>query len=90
MYKRQGQYRSVVYPPKTRQRLLHRRSLSLIHICIIFVTHDVDEALLIGHELVLLKAGQAPIKRQIAADYPMDLASTELVARKADILRILR
>lgn len=57
---------------------------------IIFVTHDVDEALLIGQELVLLRAGEAPIKRQVAADYPRDLASAELAALKADILRILR
>ena len=50
----------------------------------------MDEALLIGQELVLLRAGEAPIKRQVAADYPRDLASAELAALKADILRILR
>ena len=54
------------------------------------MTHDGDEALLIGQELVLLRAGEAPIKRQVAADYPRDLASAELAALKADILRILR
>lgn len=65
---------------------LHQHS----NVGIIFVTHDVDEAMLIGHELVLLKAGAAPIKRQITLDYPRQLASEELVALKADILQILR
>ena len=65
---------------------LHQKS----GVGIIFVTHDVDEALLIGQELVLLKSGQAPVKRQIAEAYPRQLESASLQAMKRDILEILR
>ena len=64
---------------------LHQKS----GVGIIFVTHDVDEALLIGQELVLLKQGEAPVKRPIVDDYPRHLESAQLQELKAEILRIL-
>ena len=54
------------------------------------MTHDVDEALLIGQELVLLKPGEAPVKRRLDEAYPRHLEGARLQALKTDILEILR
>lgn len=65
---------------------LHQKS----GVGIIFVTHDVDEALLIGQELVLLRPGEVVVKRQIDEAYPRHLEGAKLQALKTDILEILR
>lgn len=57
---------------------------------IIFVTHDVDEALLIGQRLILMKKDTKPYQQAISQLYPRQLESTELQDIKRDILQRLK
>ncbi|MFV0497632.1 MAG: ABC transporter ATP-binding protein [Candidatus Fimivivens sp.] len=54
---------------------------------IIFVTHSIDEALLLGQKILVLNRGKA--EREISLsdfDYPRDILSPKLIGVKKDIL----
>lgn len=54
---------------------------------IIFVTHSIDEALLIGQKIVVLKDGKVEQEFSLFQhNYPRDLLSPELIAVKKTIL----
>lgn len=57
---------------------------------ILFVTHSIDEALLLGNKIAVLEAGK--IKKEYRMDrfsYPRDLLTPEMVAVKKEILKQL-
>lgn len=61
---------------------------------ILFVTHDVDEALLLSDEILLLSARPGRVLRRFSVDAPRprgpeSLALPELVALKAEIMALL-
>ena len=54
---------------------------------IIFVTHSVDEALLIGQKILVLNPGGAAQEFFLSPyTYPRDLLSDEMIERKKEIL----
>ncbi|WP_283607453.1 ABC transporter ATP-binding protein [Faecalispora anaeroviscerum] len=58
---------------------------------IIFVTHSVDEALLIGQKILVLNPGGAAQEYLLSQyHYPRDLLSSELIGRKKEILRAIQ
>ena len=56
---------------------------------LIFVTHDVEEALLLGQQLVVMKPGAPPLLRQMKEAYPRRLESEALQAVKQEVLLML-
>lgn len=59
------------------------------HTAVIFVTHNVDEALLIAKQILVLKKGETPLMSSITAPYPRQLEQPTLVQRKKEILDLL-
>ena len=59
------------------------------HTAVIFVTHNVDEALLLANQILVLRKGQAPVPFSINAAYPRHLESAELVQHRQEILQML-
>lgn len=53
---------------------------------IVFVTHNVDEALLIGHKIVILDKGKVLEEYNIDLEFPRDISSKKLLNIKKDIL----
>jgi len=78
----------------TRQKL-HRTVLDLWaehRLTVIFVTHDVDEALTLADRIVVMKDGQIVDDRTVAAERPRtveDLATPEMVEHKERLLHLL-
>ena len=61
---------------------------------ILLVTHDVDEALLLSDEIIVLTERPGQIREQVRVDLPRprapeDLAKPEAAALKAHLLRLL-
>ena len=56
---------------------------------VIFVTHNVDEALLLAKRILVLKKGEAPIAFPLTETYPRHLEQPALVQCRQDILRFL-
>jgi sulfonate transport system ATP-binding protein len=56
---------------------------------VIFVTHNVDEALLLAKRILVLKKGEMPKSFSIEADYPRHLESAALVQQKKEMLALL-
>ena len=59
------------------------------HTAVIFVTHNVDEALLLANQILVLRKGQAPVSFAIEADYPRHGEDSALVQCKQEILQML-
>ncbi|MEG2069592.1 MAG: ABC transporter ATP-binding protein [Acidaminococcaceae bacterium] len=53
---------------------------------IIFVTHDVEEALLLGERVLIMQNGQVTADTPIALPYPRDPASAAIVQLRKQIL----
>lgn len=53
---------------------------------IVFVTHNVDEALLIGHKIIILDKGQILEEYNIDLEFPRNIYSEKLLEIKKDIL----
>lgn len=56
---------------------------------IVFVTHNVDEAILLGHRIIILDKGEVKKDYNIEENYPRDLILDKLVKIKEDILKNL-
>ncbi len=56
---------------------------------VIFVTHNVDEALLLAKRILVLKKGEAPIAFPLTETYLRHLEQPALVQCRQDILRFL-
>lgn len=56
---------------------------------VIFVTHNVDEALILAKNIIILKKGEAPLERKVEKDYGRDLGDEYFVKLKKDILNLL-
>ena len=56
---------------------------------ILFVTHHVDEALLIADRILVLDKGKAPVSLDLPAVHPRHLEDALLVQRKKEILELL-
>lgn len=56
------------------------------HMGIIFVTHDVSEALLIGQNLFVFNKNAPPEQFQIDEDYPRNIDTPEMIALKEKLL----
>ena len=56
---------------------------------VIFVTHDVSEAVFLGQKIVILHAGEVLDELLIPADYPRDSTAAEIIGAQKEILRIL-
>ncbi|MCY6371468.1 ABC transporter ATP-binding protein [Clostridium ganghwense] len=56
---------------------------------IIFVTHNVDEAILLGHRIVILDKGKITKGYIIDDIYPRTLSSEKLIRIKEDILKTI-
>ena len=58
---------------------------------IIFVTHSIDEALLLGQKIIVLKDGLVKAEYALSNfSYPRDALSDPLIKLKRDILRIMK
>jgi len=55
----------------------------------IFVTHNVDEALLLGHRIIILDNGSIVKDYKLDGRYPRKLSSSNLVKIKEDILETI-
>lgn len=54
---------------------------------IVFVTHSIDEALLLGQKILVLNGGKVEHEISLSAfDYPRDILSPELIGVKKNIL----
>ncbi|OFI05957.1 aliphatic sulfonates import ATP-binding protein SsuB [Clostridium acetireducens DSM 10703] len=56
---------------------------------IIFVTHNVDEAILLGHRIIILDKGNIVKDYKIECEYPRNVSSNNLAYIKEDILKTL-
>lgn len=56
---------------------------------VIFVTHNVDEALLIAKQILVLKKGASPMAFSVVEEYPRQLERPALVQCKKAILDLL-
>ncbi|MEW9094122.1 MAG: hypothetical protein AB2417_03475 [Clostridiaceae bacterium] len=56
---------------------------------IVFVTHNVDEAILLGHRIIILDKGKVIKDYRIEESYPRNLALNNLIYIKEDILKTL-
>lgn len=52
---------------------------------IIFVTHNIDEALMLGHRIIVINNGKIT-SYEIDKDYPRDIGDMELISLKKEIL----
>ena len=67
------------------------RIYSLQKKSIVFVTHSIDEALLIGQKLIVLDQGRAEKEFSLSAfPYPRDVLSPELIGVKKSILTTIK
>lgn len=67
------------------------RIYSLQKKSIVFVTHSIDEALLIGQKLIVLDQGRAEKEFSLSAfPYPRDVLSPELIGVKKSILATIK
>ena len=56
---------------------------------VVFITHDLDEALLMAKKIVVLKKGEKAEEFQIDEDYPRDLTAEKMITLKKALLNIL-
>ncbi|MBC2397539.1 sulfonate transport system ATP-binding protein [Clostridium tetanomorphum] len=56
---------------------------------IVFVTHNIDEAILLGHRIIILDKGKVIRDCNIEENYPRDLTLHKLMKIKEDILKAL-
>ncbi|MCY6959521.1 ABC transporter ATP-binding protein [Clostridium brassicae] len=56
---------------------------------IVFVTHNVDEAILLGHRIIILDKGKVEKDYRIDENYPRNLTADTLVKIKSDILKTI-
>lgn len=54
---------------------------------IVFVTHNIDEAILIGHKIIILDNGKIANEYTINDIYPRDLSSPNMISLKNNILQ---
>lgn len=59
------------------------------HAAVIFVTHNVDEALLLATQILVLEKEKKPVSLKIDAAYPRQLETTELLQYRRKILELL-
>ncbi len=58
---------------------------------IVFVTHSIDEALLLGQKIIILDDGRVKAQYDLSSHaYPRDVLSDELIALKKDILNKIK
>lgn len=69
------------------QKVIHIQQQT--NTAVIFVTHNVEEALLIAKQILVLKKGEAPLAFSIDEPYPRQLEQPSLVQRKKEILDLL-
>lgn len=60
-----------------------------MHAAVVFVTHNVEEALLLARTILVLKKGETPVSLAVDAAYPRRLEDAMLVQRKKEILDLL-
>ena len=54
---------------------------------VLFVTHSIDEALALGHRIVILENGKSKKEYDLSGcPYPRDLLSSDMIAVKKDII----
>ena len=56
---------------------------------IVFITHDLDEALLLAKKIVVLKKGEKAQEFELKQAYPRDLFSPDLKELKEELLKML-
>lgn len=56
---------------------------------IVFITHDLDEAILLAKKIVVLKKGEPAEEFVLTDSYPRDLTTEKLINLKKELLRIL-
>ena len=56
---------------------------------IVFITHDLDEALLLAKKIVILKKGEPAVEFRVNEAYPRDLTGEEMINLKKKMLDIL-
>ena len=56
---------------------------------VVFITHDLDEALLMAKKIVVLKKGENAEEFQIDEDYHRDLTAEKMITLKKALLNIL-
>ena len=66
-----------------------RMTLQQTVTAVIFVTHNVDEALLLAKQILVLKKGETPVAFSVEEAYPRQLELPALVQRKKAILDLL-
>ncbi len=67
------------------------RIYSLQKKSVVFVTHSIDEALLIGQKIIILDHGRAEREFSLSCfPYPRDLLSPELIGIKKEIITIIK
>jgi len=59
------------------------------HIGVFFITHDLDETLLLAKEIIVLEKGKAGKKFVIDKPYPRNLADEDLVELKNTLMELL-
>ena len=60
-----------------------------MHTAVVFVTHNVEEALLLAKRILVLKKGEIPVSFLVDAAYPRRLEDAMLVQHKKNILDLL-
>lgn len=60
-----------------------------MHTAVVFVTHNVEEALLLAKRILVLKKGEMPVSFLVDAAYPRRLEDAMLVQRKQEMLDLL-
>ena len=60
-----------------------------MHTAVVFVTHNVEEALLLARNILVLKKGETPVSFAVDAAYPRQLEDAMLIQHKKDILDLL-
>lgn len=56
---------------------------------VLFVTHNVDEALILANRIIVLKKGEAPVSYEVAGNYPREISEGYYIDLKRDILNLL-
>jgi ABC-type nitrate/sulfonate/bicarbonate transport system ATPase subunit len=56
---------------------------------VVFVTHDVEEAVLLGEQVLELDHGRLVGRNRVALDYPRDPTDPNVIAHRRDILQRL-
>ncbi|MCL1991827.1 MAG: ABC transporter ATP-binding protein [Spirochaetes bacterium] len=58
---------------------------------VVFVTHSVDEALILGHKIIVIGEGRVQKEFDLTAcPYPRDLLCEELIAAKKEVLAAIK